>query len=290
MSRSHDADEIHEHDLGLAHDLPTVLNRRRALGLMSAAGLAAALAACSGGSDSSAITSPSTSTPTTGAPGGSATPSASSAELPSDEIPTETGGPFPADGSNGVDVLGESGIVRQDITRSFGTSDGVAAGVPMTLDLTIYDMNGSDVGPLAGAAIYVWHCDIDGRYSMYDRGIAEENYLRGVQVTDSAGKVSFTSIFPAAYPGRWPHVHFEVYPSEADATSASNKLRTSQLALPEDVCNAVYATSGYEQSVSTMRQTTLDSDMVFRDGYSLQMARATGSADAGYTVSLNISV
>lgn len=290
MSRSHDADEIHEHDLGLAHDLPTVLNRRRALGLMSAAGLAAALAACSGGSDSSAITSPSTSTPTTGAPGGSATPSASSAEVPSDEIPTETGGPFPADGSNGVDVLGESGIVRQDITRSFGTSDGVAAGVPMTLDLTIYDMNGSDVGPLAGAAIYVWHCDIDGRYSMYDRGIAEENYLRGVQVTDSAGKVSFTSIFPAAYPGRWPHVHFEVYPSEADATSASNKLRTSQLALPEDVCNAVYATSGYEQSVSTMRQTTLDSDMVFRDGYSLQMARATGSADAGYTVSLNISV
>lgn len=290
MSRSHDADEIHEHDLGLAHDLPTVLNRRRALGLMSAAGLAAALAACSGGSDSSAITSPSTSTPTTGAPGGSATPSASSAEVPSDEIPTETGGPFPADGSNGVDVLGESGIVRQDITRSFGTSDGVAAGVPMTLDLTIYDMNGSDVGPLAGAAIYVWHCDIDGRYSMYDRGIAEENYLRGVQVTDSAGKVSFTSIFPAAYPGRWPHVHFEVYPSEADATSASNKLRTSQLALPEDICNAVYATSGYEQSVSTMRQTTLDSDMVFRDGYSLQMARATGSADAGYTVSLNISV
>lgn len=290
MSRSHDADEIHEHDLGLAHDLPTVLNRRRALGLMSAAGLAAALAACSGGSDSSAITSPSTSTPTTGAPGGSATPSASSAEVPSDEIPTETGGPFPADGSNGVDVLGESGIVRQDITRSFGTSDGVAAGVPMTLDLTIYDMNGSDVGPLAGAAIYVWHCDIDGRYSMYDQGIAEENYLRGVQVTDSAGKVSFTSIFPAAYPGRWPHVHFEVYPSEADATSASNKLRTSQLALPEDVCNAVYATSGYEQSVSTMRQTTLDSDMVFRDGYSLQMAKATGSADAGYTVSLNISV
>jgi len=290
MSRSHDADEIHEHDLGLAHDLPTVLNRRRALGLMSAAGLAAALAACSGGSDSSAITSPSPSTPTTGAPGGSATPSASSAEVPSDEIPTETGGPFPADGSNGVDVLGESGIVRQDITRSFGTSDGVAAGVPMTLDLTIYDMNGSDVGPLAGAAIYMWHCDIDGRYSMYDRGVAEENYLRGVQVTDSAGKVSFTSIFPAAYPGRWPHVHFEVYPSEADATSASNKLRTSQLALPEDVCNAVYATSGYEQSVSTMRQTTLDSDMVFRDGYSLQMARATGSADAGYTVSLNISV
>lgn len=290
MSRSHDADEIHEHDLGLAHDLPTVFNRRRALGLMSAAGLAAALAACSGGSDSSAIASPSTSTPTTGAPGGSATPSASSAEVPSDEIPTETGGPFPADGSNGVDVLGESGIVRQDITRSFGTSDGVAAGVPMTLDLTIYDMNGSEVGPLAGAAIYVWHCDIDGRYSMYDQGIAEENYLRGVQVTDSAGKVSFTSIFPAAYPGRWPHVHFEVYPSEADATSASNKLRTSQLALPEDVCNAVYATSGYEQSVSTMRQTTLDSDMVFRDGYSLQMARATGSADAGYTVSLNISV
>ena len=46
--------------------------------------------------------------------------------------------------------------------------------------------------------------------------------------------MTFTSIYPAAYSGRWPHIHFEVYPSLADATTA-RAAATSQLALPEDV-------------------------------------------------------
>ena len=102
-----------------------------------------------------------------------------------------------------------------------------------------------------------------------------------MQETDAEGWVEFTSIFPAAYSGRWPHVHFEVYPSLDDATSASNKLRTSQLALPEDACKQVYATDGYEQSGSNLAQTSLDSDMVFGDGYSLQLAKVTGSTTRG---------
>ena len=57
--------------------------------------------------------------------------------------------------------------------------------------------------------------------------------------------MTFTSIFPAAYSGRWPHVHFEVYPRLDAATTASGKLRTSQLAFPEDACRQVYATDGY---------------------------------------------
>jgi len=77
--------------------------------------------------------------------------------------------------------------------------------------------------PLAGAAVYLWHCDIEGRYSMYD--IAEENYLRGVQESDNDGKFRFTSIFPAAYSGRWPHIHFEVYQDLKTATSGGTKLR-----------------------------------------------------------------
>ena len=42
MTRHADPDE---HDPGLTHNLPTLLNRRRALGLMGGAGLAGALAA-----------------------------------------------------------------------------------------------------------------------------------------------------------------------------------------------------------------------------------------------------
>ena len=84
--------------------------------------------------------------------------------------------------------------------------------MPLTIKLKVYDTNGDDVAPLAGAAVYLWHCNREGEYSMYSEAIADENYLRGVQETDDDGSVTFTSIFPAAYSGRWPHIHFEVYP------------------------------------------------------------------------------
>lgn len=286
MSR-HDHLTPDEHDLGLSHDLPTVLNRRRALGLLSGAGLVAALAACRAGSDSPTPVA----TTTTPAPG--ATPTTGSSAATPDvagEIPEETGGPFPADGSNGINVLAESGIVRRDLTTSFAGAGGVAEGIPITIDLTVIDMNGDDIAPYAGAAVYVWHCNSAGQYSMYDEAIPDEDYLRGVQSADADGRVQFTSIFPGAYDGRWPHIHFEVYRDEASATGATNKLRTSQLALPEAACNAVYATPGYEQSKTNMARTSLSSDRVFRDGYSLQLAKATGSPSAGYAVTLNIAV
>ena len=127
------------------------------------------------------------------------------------EIPDETAGPYPGDGSNGPDVLEESGIVRSDIRSSFGDASGTAEGVPMTLELALSDLaNGGSA--FAGVAVYVWHCDREGRYSMYSEGVEDQNYLRGAQVADDDGIVRFTSIFPACYSGRWPHIHFEVYP------------------------------------------------------------------------------
>ena len=168
----------------------------------------------------------------------------SDVEVADGEIPEETAGPYPGDGSNGLNVLTESGVVRSDITSSFGSASGVAEGVPLTVRLKVYDLAGEDATALAGAAVYLWHCDREGRYSMYDEAIADENYLRGVQEADADGRVEFTTIFPAAYSGRWPHIHFEVYQSLDEATSAENKLRTSQLAFPEDACDEVYATDG----------------------------------------------
>ena len=160
----------------------------------------------------------------------------------------------------------------------------------MTVKLRVYDLNGDEATPLAGAAIYLWHCDRGGNYSMYDGDAVEENYLRGVQEADADGRLSFTTIVPACYAGRWPHMHFEVYESLDSATSASDKLRTSQLALPQDVCDTVYATEGYEQSVANLAQVSLDSDGIFSDGYSLQMATVTGSVEEGYVATLNVPV
>ena len=95
---------------------------------------------------------------------------------------------------------------------------------------------------------------------------------------------------PRRLHGRWPHIHFEVYPSLDEATSAGSKLKTSQLALPQEACEPVYATAGYEQSVPNLAQTSLDSDMVFSDGYASQLATATGSVESGMTVKLNVGV
>jgi protocatechuate 3,4-dioxygenase beta subunit len=268
------ASTLDDHDRGLSHDLPTLLSRR-ALMMAGGAGLAAALAGCgiTGGNDS----------------GTSSASSAAGTASAGTEIPEETAGPYPGDGSNGVNILTESGIVRSDITRSFGSASGVAQGVPLTIELKVLDTsNGS--GGLRGAAVYLWHCDIDGRYSLYSEGVTEENYLRGVQETGGDGSVTFTSIYPAAYSGRWPHIHFEVYPSLETATTASGKLRTSQLALPEATCKQVYATDGYGQSLANMAQTSLSTDNVFSDGYSLQLARVTGNLTDGFTASLNVPV
>ncbi|MEV5003682.1 intradiol ring-cleavage dioxygenase [Nocardioides sp. LML1-1-1.1] len=294
MSHHAHADETEEHDLGLSHDLPKIMARRGLLGLLGGVGAAAALTACGSGGTTS--TTADSSASTSSGPGGNPPPAGggmggdSSVEVAEGEIPEETAGPYPGDGSNGPNVLSESGVVRSDITSSFGDATGVAAGIPATVKLKVYDLDGDEVTPLAGAAIYLWHCDREGRYSMYDEAIAEENYLRGVQEADANGELTFTTIFPACYSGRWPHMHFEVYESLAKATSGDNKLRTSQLALPEDVCNDVYATEGYEQSVTNLEQLSLDSDGIFSDGYSLQLAKVTGSVTDGYTVTLNVPV
>ncbi|HYH72969.1 MAG TPA: intradiol ring-cleavage dioxygenase [Nocardioides sp.] len=295
-----EAGELHEHDLGLQHDLGTLerrglsrgMGRRGVLGVLGGLSVVA-VAGCAGDDSTPASTSTTPGSPPSGGPGGGpggAMGGDSSVEVAEGEIPEETAGPYPGDGSNGPNVLTESGVVRGDITTSFGSASGLADGVPLTLRFKVYDLTGDDAEVLAGAAIYAWHCDRDGAYSMYDGAAADENYLRGVQESDADGWVEFTTVFPGCYSGRWPHVHFEVYESLDAATSASNKLRTSQLAFPQDVCEAVYATAGYESSVANLAQTSLDSDGIFSDGYSLQMATTKGSVTDGYTATLNVPI
>ena len=185
-------------------------------------------------------------------------------------------------------MLSDAGVVRSDIRRSFGTASGVAEGVPLTIVLAMQD---SDLTPLADAAVYLWHCDREGNYSLYSPGVTGENYLRGMQPANPDGTVTFRSIFPAAYSGRYPHVHFEVYRSVAEAASGKEPIATSQLALPAATCEVVYATAEYEQSRQSFAATSLTTDMVFRvDGAAHQLATVTGSLSAGYQARLVVPV
>jgi protocatechuate 3,4-dioxygenase beta subunit len=296
LDADHGPDRDDRHDRGLLYDLSVLsarrtlvpaalasatLPRRRALQLLGGAGLGLVLAAC--GSKAATDTSAASSSSSTNAGGATATTLGSTEATggsSSSAIPEETGGPFPGDGSNGPDVLSESGVVRQDITSSFGDYSGTADGVPLGVDLTI--VSAADSSPLPAAALYLWHCTMEGGYSLYSPGVEDQNFLRGVQEADGDGALSFTTIFPAAYDGRWPHMHFEMFPSLDDATDAGSRLVTSQLALPADICQAVYESDdGYSASIANLARTSLDTDMVFSDGYDLQVPAMSGSIAAG---------
>lgn len=310
---NHDHHEDHADsifDRGLAFDLATLMRRRRALKLFTGAaigGAALAIVGCgddstsaSGGATAANTGAGATNTPGSAVSNESAPSTATALVSPiptqatpasacTAAIPSETGGPFPGDGSNGPNVLTASGIVRSDIRSSFGTSTTVAKGIPLTIKLTIVDTKNS-CAPMPGAAVYLWHCDIDGNYSMYSQGVTNENYLRGVQAADADGVVTYQTIFPGCYSGRWPHAHFEIYPSLAATSTSKNAKATSQLALPEDVCKLVYATSGYSQSVQNLSRISLKTDNVFSDGWSLQTPAMSGDVNSGYTASLTVGV
>ncbi|QHQ34164.1 intradiol ring-cleavage dioxygenase [Algicella marina] len=226
------------HAHGLKYDLPHLFGRRRAISSLAALTLVSA-AGRGMAADGSCVA-----------------------------IPAETAGPFPADGSNRaagqtVNVLQESGVMRDDLRTSFAGMSPVAEGVEVQLILHLVEA-GTACTPLAGRAIYVWHCDAAGRYSLYED--RDRNYLRGLGVSDANGIVRLTTVFPGCYRGRWPHIHFEVFDRPADAVAGSAGRLTSQLALPAAACNDVYARDPrYHNSVANLRGQSLARDGIFRD-------------------------
>jgi len=201
-------------------------------------------------------------------------------------LPEETAGPYPANGAGPADapnVLSLPGIVRNDLRASVGGPTGVAGGAPLRLTLKLADAR-NDCIALPGRAVYLWHCTQDGGYSLYTPGLREENFLRGVQVADANGEVTFQTIFPGCYPGRYPHLHIEVY---QDLERLGHKLLTSQLALPSDACGAVYGeVRGYEASLKAYARTSLERDGIFADSSPAERAAQTlrlqGDPEKGY--------
>ena len=265
-------------DQGLAFDVGTLVTRRGALGVLGAGSVAAVLAACSGESASGSAASD----------GGGASDSGGASASTLEEMPGETAGPYPGDGSNGPDVLETSGVERSDI-RSSIDSDTTAEGTGLEITLNIIDMAGGDV-PMEGAAVYLWHCDASGNYSLYSEGLEDETYLRGVQIADPDGAVTFTSIVPGCYAGRWPHIHFEVFPDAESIVDAGNAILTSQIALPEAECREVFALEGYAGSTENLDQLTLETDGIFSDGYEQQLATFSGDLESGFSFSIDVPI
>jgi hypothetical protein len=172
--------------------------------------------------------------------------------------------------------LTRSGILREDIRRGFGTAaPGVAHGARLDIRLRLTSSNSGR--PLTGYAVYLWHADRDGNYSLYAPGMESENYLRGIQLADSAGWVRFTSVFPGAYDGRWPHLHFEVYRGLAEAPGT--RLHAAEITLPADACAVVYATPEYQSSRGLQHP-----------GAPVEMACVTGDLRRGLVATRTIGI
>jgi protocatechuate 3,4-dioxygenase beta subunit len=271
----------HDHDGGLARDLPLLTRRRlvAGLGLAGLAGTAAVFFGTSGGM----------------AEGNQLATGLDGAQCL--KLPGETNGPFPADGSNSkdgqtVNVLTQNGVIRDDLRPSFNGLSGQALGVPLTLDITLVNVAAA-CAPLAGHAIYLWHCDAEGLYSLYN--VADQNWLRGVVLTDAQGRARLTTILPGCYDGRWPHIHFEVYASAEAAASGAEPLLTSQFALPVEPLVQVYASDPrYPTSQSNLARLSLAADMVFGDNTAEQIAAQTlamtGDLTAGFGASGQVGV
>ena len=270
----------HDHDHGpegLAADLPHLTRRRILVTGLAMGGAALSLWAARGGA----------ATVTGTAADGSVCVA----------NPAETEGPFPADGTNvregqTVNILTEQGVIREDIRTSIGGLTPVAEGVPATLEITLVDV-GRACAPLGGMAVYVWHCDAEGIYSIY--AAEDRNYLRGVGITDDQGRVRFTTVFPACYDGRWPHIHFEVFSSAEMAVSGKAALLTSQFALPEAECRAVYGAEPlYAASVGNLERVSLSRDGIFRDAseqeLAAQMLGLEGNPAEGYRATGRVGV
>lgn len=268
----------------------TELTRRRALGLIGG-GLGAALLAACGGNPAAGSATTTTGLPVTSSTGAAtaatttssaaATTAARTAAVNWLTPPTETGGPFPADGSNAngagatANVLNKAGVFRADMT---GDLDGTnrQAGMPMVLKVKIGRK--ADRSPYAGAAVYVWHCNVTGSYSAYSGtmnggNFADRSFLRAVGEADANGDVLFTSILPGRYQGRASHIHFAVF---SDKTLAK-RLLTSQFAFDDAAVDALYkANSAYSSSLN--RPTYNANDNVFSDGTANQLLALSGTS------------
>lgn len=249
-----------------------LLSRRHVIGSgLLGAITVGALAGCGGGSSDTTTTSTSTgSTGSTGTTG--TTASSGSCTI----IPSETQGPYPLYSS----VVSNSALWRQDVTEG-------RPGVPLTLTITLVDVNNA-CAPLANYDVYIWHCDKDGVYSGYPNqtgGVdaTGQTFMRGVQTTDANGRVTFKTVYPGWYAGRITHVHFRVF---LGATLEA----TSQLAFPQDVTQAVYASTLYAAHGQNTSVTSFAQDNVFSDGTTYQMVSIAGSVDAGYVATITAGI
>ncbi len=237
----------------MAEEQLTAHDRRTALRLLGGAGLAGVVAAC---------------TPTTGGTTTTTTAGGTTTTNPLGCVltPSQEEGPFYVN----VDLL------RSDVTEG-------QAGTPLSLTITTLDE--TTCQPLVGAGVEIWQANALGVYSdEASESTVGQTWLRGTQLTDSNGQVTFATIVPGWYAGRTMHIHLKVHTSGAQGTV----VHTGQIFFPDAIDSVVAATAPYTSN--TTARTTNATDRVYttQNGSSVIMD-ITGSS-SGYIGSTTVGV
>jgi protocatechuate 3,4-dioxygenase beta subunit len=203
--------------------------------------------------------------------------SATCAETPEGEI-----GPYFADDS-------DPRFNRSNIVANLDGSN-VQTGIPLTLTITVLDtMNGC--APYQNAQIDIWHCNASGVYS--DQAVENtttEQWLRGYQITDASGKVTFTTVIPGWYQGRTTHIHVRVRSSYQNASSTSDGSNTTQLFFAQTFVDRV-DTSVAPYNAEGKNTTTNASDHVYSgETNGANQLTLSGDDSTGYVAQATIYI
>jgi protocatechuate 3,4-dioxygenase beta subunit len=262
-----------------------ILGRRQVLALLGSASLGTAfLAACREASPTAPATTDATATagPLTATAGtqaavqpAAATPAVVSAAVPSCIVrPELTEGPFFVD----------EGLNRSDI-RIEPADNSVVAGIPLVLTMNVTSIATNACNALSGAIVDVWQCDAVGRYSdVRDQSTDTrgKKFLRGQQVTDANGRVTFTTIYPGWYQGRATHIHFKIRRTSGGKSSEF----TSQFFFDEATSDEIYASAPYRKPGNRTRNTA---DGIFQQSGG-KLTLALTKAAGGYASTFDIGL
>ena len=197
----------------------------------------------------------------------------------------------------------DEALVRRDIVDD-------REGLPLALTINVIDAVACT--PLADAAVEVWHCDARGYYSGISGNnpgsdssaeeiatAAESMFLRGIQITDADGAVTFDTIYPGWYQGRTVHIHMKVrIAGEVDAEETyegGTTAHTGQLFFEDAISDAVFGTDAYANRPEDER-TGNDEDNILGDhGDDPEFLVAITPVDpddltAGYTGTVTVGV
>lgn len=260
-------------------DPAVAVTRRKALLWLGGAGVAFLGAACSSGA-SKVASSVGSSTTTT-------MPATTSAVAAASDIPNTTSTAAAAStASTAANASAATCVLTPEMTEGpyFIAGEAIRSditdarpGAPLTLVLTV--ANASTCTPIKDATVEIWHADASGDYSGFGAGSSSRTFLRGGQVSDANGKVTFSTIYPGWYQGRATHIHLKAHVRGA--------VHTTQLFFDEATSDAVYAKSPYNQHSG--QRTRNSQDGIFSGGGSRMIVPLTADA-SGYTGALALGV